>query len=233
MPREHARARSPANTSRRRARLRQTALIAAAALLLAGEPRLARAAEPVADRGGAQLSAELVLRALSLLGVHYRFGGNSPESGLDCSGLVRYVFREAAGLALPRRSEEISRVGQHVNHEELREGDLVFFNTLRRAFSHVGIYIGEGRFVHAPSSGGQVSVEEIDRRYWQHRFNGGRRLLALEEAAREEVPRPGHPTAQDFPAPASAPPALRLPDPAGAPPALGLPDPAGAALYQN
>ena len=221
MAREHARARWRANTSRWRARLRGTALIAAAALLLAGEPRLARAAEPVAERSGAQLSAELVLRALSLLGVHYRFGGNSPETGLDCSGLVRYVFREAAGLALPRRSEEISRVGQHVNHEELRAGDLVFFNTLRRAFSHVGIYIGEGRFVHAPSSGGTVSVEEIDRRYWQHRFNGGRRLLALDQGSHEEVARAGHPAAYSLPAPASA------------PPALWPPDPAGAALYQN
>lgn len=160
--------------------LRTLLVLFALVAALGGAPRSALAAGPGAPNAGPPVSSELVLRALSLLGVHYRFGGNSPESGLDCSGLVRYVFREATGLVLPRRAEEMSRVGAHVNEEELRPGDLVFFNTLRRAFSHVGIYIGEGRFVHAPSTGKEVSVEEIDQRYWQHRFNGGRRLLAVE-----------------------------------------------------
>ncbi len=160
--------------------LRGALVLLAVVAALSGAPRTALAAGPVRHDASPPVSSELVLRALSLLGVHYRFGGNSPESGLDCSGLVRYVFREATGLVLPRRAEEMSRVGEHVNEEELRPGDLVFFNTLRRAFSHVGIYIGEGRFVHAPATGKEVSVEEIDRRYWQHRFNGGRRLLAAE-----------------------------------------------------
>ena len=163
-----------------RSSVRAVLVLFALVAALSGAPRAALAAGPGAPNAGPPVSSELVLRALSLLGVHYRFGGNSPESGLDCSGLVRYVFREATGLVLPRRAEEMSRVGEHVNEEELRPGDLVFFNTLRRAFSHVGIYIGEGRFVHAPSTGKEVSVEEIDRRYWQHRFNGGRRLLAVE-----------------------------------------------------
>ena len=166
-----------------RSGLRAVLVLVALVAALSGTPRTALAAGPGARDAAPPVSSELVLRALSLLGVHYRFGGNSPESGLDCSGLVRYVFREAVGLALPRRAEEMSRVGEHVNEEELRPGDLVFFNTLRRAFSHVGIYIGEGRFVHAPSTGKEVSVEVIDRRYWQHRFNGGRRLLAEEAPA--------------------------------------------------
>ncbi len=129
-----------------------------------------------------RLGAELVIRSLALLGVQYRLGGNSPETGLDCSGLVRHVFREAMGLVLPRRSEEISPTGKAVTADELRPGDLVYFNTLRRAFSHVGIYIGNNQFVHAPSTGGQVRVESIDKRYWQSRFNGGRRVASDDSA---------------------------------------------------
>lgn len=125
---------------------------------------------------GAERHAEVVMRALSLLGVNYRFGGTSPESGLDCSGLVRHVFRETMGMMLPRRSEEISRAGADVGRQQLKPGDLVFFNTLRRAFSHVGIYIGNNQFVHAPSSGGQVRVETMDKPYWLARFDGARRM---------------------------------------------------------
>lgn len=131
-------------------------------------------------------AVELVIRSLSLLGVHYRFGGSSPETGLDCSGLVRLVFHEAMGLALPRRSEEISREGERVRLDQLQPGDLVFFNTLRRAFSHVGIYIGNNRFVHAPSAGGQVRVEKFDSRYWKARFNGARRLAGAGREVRTE-----------------------------------------------
>ncbi|MEI8303579.1 MAG: NlpC/P60 family protein [Burkholderiales bacterium] len=121
---------------------------------------------------------ELVLRALSLLGVNYKFGGNSPDTGLDCSGLVRHVFREAAGMVLPRRAEEISRAGESIDTTQLQPGDLVFYNTLRRTFSHVGIYIGNGQFVHAPSRGGGVRVEQMSESYWSKRFNGARRVLA-------------------------------------------------------
>lgn len=155
-----------------------------AALLLASAPAVARAAQPGAN--GTGVGTELVLRALSLLGVHYKLGGNSPETGLDCSGLVRLVFMESAGLVLPRRAEEMSRNGDAISRDQLRPGDLVFFNTLRRAFSHVGIYIGNGQFVHAPSSGGSVRVEDLSGAYWRKRFNGARRLLAANEVVQRE-----------------------------------------------
>jgi cell wall-associated NlpC family hydrolase len=130
-----------------------------------------------------QFSSELVLRAMTLLGINYKFGGNTPETGFDCSGFVRYVFKEAFGVTLPRRAEEISQKGQRIGVEQLVPGDLVFFNTLKRTFSHVGIYIGNNQFVHAPSSGGGVRVENIDKSYWQTRFDGARRLLTGEAPA--------------------------------------------------
>ncbi len=133
-----------------------------------------------AAREATHAGAELVIRSLSLLGVRYRFGGNSPDTGLDCSGLVRHVYQGAIGLVLPRRAEEISRKGERVTLDQLRAGDLVFFNTLRRAFSHVGVYIGDNRFVHAPSAGGRVRVESIETRYWLKRFSGARRLDVAE-----------------------------------------------------
>jgi cell wall-associated NlpC family hydrolase len=129
------------------------------------------------------LRTEIVLRALTLLGVSYRFGGNSPESGLDCSGLVRHVFKEALGAVLPRRSEEISFAAKPIATQDLKPGDLVFFNTLKRAFSHVGIYIGNNQFVHAPSTGGSVRVETLDKAYWSQRFDGARRVP---ESARKD-----------------------------------------------
>ena len=128
--------------------------------------------------------AELAAYALNYLGVRYRLGGSSPEAGFDCSGLVTYVSREVLGLQLPRRAEEISRVGDPIDIGDLRPGDLVFYNTLRRKFSHVGIYLGDGRFVHSPSSGGVVRVESMDIAYWKKRFNGARRLASSESASR-------------------------------------------------
>ncbi len=129
------------------------------------------------------LAAEVVFRALSLLGVNYRFGGSTPASGLDCSGLVMYVFNEVTGLKLPRRSDDMSRVGGSIDKSELQAGDLVFFNTMRFPFSHVGIFIGNGQFVHAPSTGSTVRVESMNLAYWQSRFNGARRLLPGESMA--------------------------------------------------
>jgi cell wall-associated NlpC family hydrolase len=126
---------------------------------------------------------ELVLRALSLVGVTYRRGGESPDTGFDCSGLVRHVFRESLGLSLPRTSRDISRIGETVRRDELQPGDLVFFNTLRRGFSHVGIYLGEHRFVHAPASGGEVRVEDMRQGYWTKRFNGARRIASAEASS--------------------------------------------------
>jgi cell wall-associated NlpC family hydrolase len=119
---------------------------------------------------------DLVFYALGLVGIEYRYGGEDPESGLDCSGLVRHVFQQVAGVTLPRTALEMSRVGDRVAKGELRPGDLVFFNTRRFAFSHVGIYLGDGRFVHAPRTGRDVEVAQFDNRYWQKRFDGARRL---------------------------------------------------------
>lgn len=121
-------------------------------------------------------TADVAVQALSLLGVNYQYGGTSPETGMDCSGLVQHVFQEAWGARLPRTTSEISQAGQAVNHAELQPGDLVFFNTLRRTFSHVGIYLGDKKFIHSPSSGGKVRVESMDVSYWKSRFNGARRI---------------------------------------------------------
>lgn len=123
-------------------------------------------------------AAELVLAAMNFLDAPYRWGGTSAESGFDCSGFTRHVFATALGLALPRRSAEQARAVTlaPVARGELRPGDLVFFNTLRQAFSHVGLYIGDGRFVHAPRRGAQVRVESMRARYWASRFDGARRV---------------------------------------------------------
>jgi cell wall-associated NlpC family hydrolase len=113
-----------------------------------------------------------------MIGVRYQWGGNSPDSGLDCSGFVRYVFRDTLGMTLPRRAEEMSQMGEKVKMTDLKPGDLVFFNTMRRTFSHVGIYIGDNKFVHSPSTGSKIRVDELDDGYWEKRFTGARRVEA-------------------------------------------------------
>jgi len=121
---------------------------------------------------------DLAIYALGLIGVDYRFGGTTPERGLDCSGLVRYVFQQVTGVMLPRTSQEISRLGAKIPLAELMPGDLVFFNTRRLQFSHVGIYLGEDRFIHAPRQGGEVEVVTLSKVYWQKHFDGARRLVS-------------------------------------------------------
>ena len=125
-------------------------------------------------------ASEIVLRALSMIGVKYKFGGSTIEDGLDCSSFVRHVFAEAAAMALPLSSFEMSKLGAEVDVAAIAPGDLVFYNTLNRRFSHVAIYLGDGRFVHAPSRGKRVEIVDMTDRYWQKRFNGARRLLAAE-----------------------------------------------------
>ena len=120
---------------------------------------------------------DLILKGLEMVGVRYSRGGTDPDAGLDCSGFVQLVFRDAIGLGLPRTSREMSEVGDRVDHQELKPGDLVFFNTMRRAFSHVGIYLGEGRFLHSPRPGGEVRVEDMGSSYWVKRYNGARRVV--------------------------------------------------------
>jgi cell wall-associated NlpC family hydrolase len=114
--------------------------------------------------------------ALTLLGVPYRRGGSSPEQGFDCSGFVRHVFDSSIGLILPHNAKAMAAAGETVDKKALQPGDLVFFNTMRRTFSHVGIYLGEGFFVHAPRSGAKVRVEKLDDGYWRKRYNGARRI---------------------------------------------------------
>jgi cell wall-associated NlpC family hydrolase len=144
--------------------MKPVALLSLLALLLALP---ARAAPP----------EDIPMYAVSLVGSPYRLGGISPETGLDCSGFVGHVFRQTTGITLPRDSRAISEAAQPLAQTELRPGDLVFFNTLNRAFSHVGIYLGDGRFVHAASSrSGAVMVSNLGDRYWRERFDGARRV---------------------------------------------------------
>ena len=119
----------------------------------------------------------VVLQALSLLGVGYKYAGKIPQTGFDCSGLVRYVYREAQGIELPNTAGELARVGKKIERNALQPGDLVFYNTLRRANSHVGIYLGENRFIHAPSPGSEVRIEDMTLQYWVARFDGARRIV--------------------------------------------------------
>ena len=119
---------------------------------------------------------ELALHALSQVGIPYRYGGATPDSGFDCSGLVQYVYSQGAGLTLPRNTQAMSAIGAPVESGELEPADLVFFDTLRRPYSHVGIYLGQYRFIHAPTTGGAVELVDMRDRYWHTRFNGARRL---------------------------------------------------------
>lgn len=127
--------------------------------------------ERAATRTGA-----IVAGALELIGIRYRRGGSSPETGFDCSGLIDHVFKEGLGLILPHSARAIAKAGNKVKLNDLQPGDLVFFNTMRHAFSHVGIYLGDSQFLHAPRTGGEVRIEDIRENYWAKRFNGARRV---------------------------------------------------------
>ena len=129
-------------------------------------------AHTVADR-----ASDLVVNAMGFLGVPYKRGGNSAETGFDCSGFVRAMYEQTVGLLLPRRADQQAAATQVIDKKELQPGDLVFFNTMRRTFSHVGIYIGDGKFVHSPRSGQTVRVESMQTSYWKKRFDGARRVV--------------------------------------------------------
>jgi cell wall-associated NlpC family hydrolase len=122
---------------------------------------------------------DVAIYALGLIGVDYRFGGETPDDGLDCSGLVRYVFQQVTGVTLPRTAKEMARIGDKVATDDLKPGDLVFFDTRRFAFSHVGLYLGDNRFIHAPSRGSEVEIARLSDGYWQKHFNGARRLVGV------------------------------------------------------
>ncbi|MBB3193602.1 NlpC/P60 family protein [Roseateles terrae] len=136
---------------------------------MAGNPSLLN---EVRDR-----ASNLVLSAMNFLGVPYRRGGNSVSNGFDCSGFTRHIFEMSVGLVLPRRADEQAKMSQliSIKKEDLKPGDLVFFNTMRATFSHVGIYVGEGKFIHSPRAGGAVRVEDMRESYWAKRFTGARR----------------------------------------------------------
>ncbi|MEP6608956.1 MAG: C40 family peptidase [Burkholderiaceae bacterium] len=166
---------NPSKTTALRTRATTVLAQITAATLIATTP--AQTAGALEVGRGPSLRSDIVVRALTLLDTPYRYGGTTPQGGFDCSGLVRYVYNAVGAAELPRRSEDIGKVGDPISRSQLEPGDLVFFNTLARAYSHVAIYIGEGRFLHAPARGGKVRIEALDDRYWQARFDGARRLI--------------------------------------------------------
>lgn len=146
-----------------------------------------RLAEILAERGlGANLqtmgqsvassTSDLISTAMGMIGIPYRFGGTNVETGFDCSGFVRAIYQETVGHILPRNAHEQAKATKKIDKKDLQPGDLVFFNTMRRAFSHVGIYLGDGQFIHAPRRGKSVRVENMNTKYWAKRFNGARRV---------------------------------------------------------
>jgi cell wall-associated NlpC family hydrolase len=120
------------------------------------------------------------IAAVGLVGVPYRFGGNTPAGGFDCSGLIAYVYSNAAGIKLPRTIQEMSRAGQSIQNDAPAPGDLVFFNTTGERYSHAGIYVGHGRFVHAPSKGGTVRLDQMTSPYWAARYTEARRIASIQ-----------------------------------------------------
>lgn len=147
--------------------------------------------DAVADRSSELISVVrdgttgLIDSAMNFLGVRYRLGGNSAETGFDCSGFTRYIFENSIGRVLPRRADEQANAPElaKVDPKDLKPGDLVFFDTMRRTFSHVGIYLGDGKFIHAPHTGASVRIEDINISYWARHFTGARRAPELAGAA--------------------------------------------------
>jgi cell wall-associated NlpC family hydrolase len=153
--------------------------------------QIAQVGESVSNK-----ASELVVTALGFLGVPYKRGGNSVETGFDCSGFVRAMYEQTVGLILPRKAEQQAAATQQIEKSELQPGDLVFFNTLRRTFSHVGIYVGEGKFIHSPRPGAEVRVEDMQKSYWRSRFDGARRVTASPTASTTAFPTASTPAGQ-------------------------------------
>jgi cell wall-associated NlpC family hydrolase len=155
--------------------LRLGILCLAAFLLTAcGGPSLSPSTSSGRVRTDSEKGRDVVLFAMGLVDVPYRFGGKNPEAGFDCSGMVSYIYREAIGLDVRGRAVDIARKGRPIVKSELRAGDLVFFNTLNAPFSHVGIYIGENRFIHAPSTNSRVRIDSMNASYYAKRFHAAR-----------------------------------------------------------
>jgi len=157
----------------------RTLIVASLAVVLAAcasaPPTPQRSPDPLAERAGFSAKGnEVTLFALGLIDTGYRFGGKNPQAGLDCSGMVSYIYDHGAGLKIRGSAADIARQGRPVERASLRPGDLVFFNTSNASFSHVGVYIGENRFVHAPSGNGRVRIDQLDARYYAQRFEAAR-----------------------------------------------------------
>jgi len=135
-------------------------------------------------------ASELVINAMGFLGVPYRRGGTDADTGFDCSGFVRSMYEQTVGLVLPRRARDQAAVTEKIDKQDLQPGDLVFFNTMRQTFSHVGIYLGDNKFIHSPKPGQQVRIDDMRQAYWQQRFTGARRVEAKDGnlAARAQQP---------------------------------------------
>ena len=151
----------------------------------AGKAYFARAADKLVDSVSGP-SESLINQAMEFIGVRYRWSMDIPQSGLDGSGFVAYVFKDKLGFLIPRKSSEMGRVGKSVSRDDLQPGDLVFFNTMRLTFSHVGIYVGENKFIHSPSKGASIRVDDMSNVYWDKRFDGARRLDGSDEFSEQE-----------------------------------------------
>ena len=153
-------------------------MISAALLAACGSPapRPPASTETITQpaRAGSEKGVEVVLYALGLIDTGYRFGGKNPDAGLDCSGMVSHIYQTALGLSVKGSAADIARQARPIGRQDLRPGDLVFFNTNNRAFSHVGIYIGDARFVHAPSTNGRVRIDQLGDRYYAQRYEAAR-----------------------------------------------------------
>lgn len=154
----------------------------------AGKSYFFRVSDRLADSVTVK-SDELINRAMEVIGVRYRWDMELPQSGLDGSSFVGYVFKDKLGFLLPRKSTQMSQVGKPVQRDDLQPGDLVFFNTMRLTFSHVGIYVGDNKFIHSPSKGANVRVDDLNSLYWDKRFDGARRLYSdgLDRSERQEL----------------------------------------------
>ena len=155
----------------------------------AGRAYIARVSDRFADTVTGK-SEELINRAMEVIGVRYRWDAELPQSGLDGSSFVGYVFKDKLGFLLPRKATQMSRVGKPINRDELQPGDLVFFNTMRLTFSHVGIYVGDNKFIHSPSKSTNVRIDDLSSLYWDKRFDGARRLDGsdnLNDSERQEL----------------------------------------------
>ena len=165
------------------------AVVPKESMFQAGRSYIYRVSDRLVDTVSGK-SEELIDRAMEVIGVRYRSDTELPQSGLDGSSFVGYVFKEKLGFLLPRKSTQMSRVGKPINRDELQPGDLVFFNTMRLTFSHVGIYVGDNKFIHSPSKGTTVRVDDLGSLYWDKRFDGARRLDgsdSLNDSERREL----------------------------------------------